>query len=73
VLTGMGQDGLRGCERIRDLGGQIIIQDQPTSVVWGMPGAVARKGLADTILPLDEIAGEITRRVKLKTNPNGSS
>ena len=63
VLTGMGQDGLRGCELIREAGGQVIIQDEATSVVWGMPGAVARAGLADAVLPLDEIAGEITRRV----------
>ena len=38
VMTGMGQDGLRGCERIREYGGQILAQDQASSVVWGMPG-----------------------------------
>jgi two-component system chemotaxis response regulator CheB len=63
VLTGMGQDGLRGCETIREAGGQVVVQDEATSVVWGMPGFVARAGLADRILPLDQIAGEIVRRV----------
>ena len=59
ILTGMGQDGLRGCEQIHHSGGRILVQDEATSVVWGMPGAVARAGLADTILPLDRIAGAI--------------
>jgi len=63
VLTGMGQDGARGCEAIHDAGGHTIIQDQATSVVWGMPGAVARAGLADTTLPLARIAEEISQRV----------
>lgn len=63
VLTGMGQDGLRGCEAIRAAGGQILVQDEATSVVWGMPGAVAKAGLADQILPLDQIGTEITRIV----------
>jgi two-component system chemotaxis response regulator CheB len=62
VLTGMGQDGLQGCERIREGGGQIVAQDEDSSVVWGMPGAVCRAGLADAVLPLAEIAGEILRR-----------
>jgi two-component system chemotaxis response regulator CheB len=64
VLTGMGQDGLRGCEAVRAAGGQILAQDEDTSVVWGMPGFVARAGLADKILPLSLIAGEITSRVR---------
>lgn len=65
VLTGMGQDGLRGCEAIRAASGQIIAQDEATSVVWGMPGAVARAGLADAVLPLPAIADEIVRRTRL--------
>lgn len=64
VLTGMGQDGLRGCEAVKAAGGQVLVQDQPTSVVWGMPGAVSRAGLADRVLPLSQIAPEIVRRVK---------
>jgi two-component system chemotaxis response regulator CheB len=64
VLTGMGQDGLRGCKCIRQVGGQIIAQDEASSVVWGMPGYVANAGLADEVLPLEQIGGEIIRRVQ---------
>lgn len=64
VLTGMGRDGLRGCELIREAGGQVIAQDEATSVVWGMPGFVARAGLAERVLPLALIAPEIVRRVR---------
>ncbi len=62
VLTGMGQDGLLGVQRIRAAGGQVIVQDEATSVVWGMPGAVARAGLADAVLPLENVAAEVLRR-----------
>jgi len=62
VLTGMGQDGLRGCEAVRAAGGQVIVQDEATSVVWGMPAFVARAGLAERVLPLSLIAPEIVRR-----------
>lgn len=55
VLTGMGQDGLRGCEAIAAAGGRVIAQDEATSVVWGMPGAVVRAGLADLTLPLAHV------------------
>ena len=64
VMTGMGQDGLRGCELIRERRGQIVVQDEETSVVWGMPGYVAKAGFADKIIPLNQIAGEIARRVR---------
>jgi len=64
VMTGMGQDGLKGCEEIHSLGGQIVAQDEASSVVWGMPGFVARAGLADRIVPLAELGGEIMRRVR---------
>ena len=59
----MGQDGLRGCESIRAAGGQVLAQDEETSVVWGMPGVVARAGLADAVLPLDRLGPEIAQRV----------
>jgi two-component system, chemotaxis family, protein-glutamate methylesterase/glutaminase len=63
VLTGMGHDGLRGCGAIRDAGGDVIVQDEQSSVVWGMPGFVARAGLASQVLALDQMAGELRRRV----------
>ncbi|MHB1310931.1 MAG: protein-glutamate methylesterase/protein-glutamine glutaminase [Gemmatimonadaceae bacterium] len=62
ILTGMGQDGLRGSELLTDTGATVIAQDQATSVVWGMPGFVANAGLAERLLPLGEIAGELVRR-----------
>jgi two-component system, chemotaxis family, protein-glutamate methylesterase/glutaminase len=71
ILTGMGSDGLRGCEMTREAGGQIIVQDEATSVVWGMPGFVAHAGLADRVLPLTLIAGEMTRRVSREAPANG--
>lgn len=63
VLTGMGQDGLRGSQSICSAGGVILAQDEATSVVWGMPGAVATAGLTEKILPLQELAPEILRRL----------
>jgi two-component system, chemotaxis family, protein-glutamate methylesterase/glutaminase len=59
VLTGMGQDGLRGARWIHEAGGKLIAQDQGSSVVWGMPGALAEAGLADTIAPLGEISSAL--------------
>lgn len=63
ILTGMGKDGCRGCELIRAAGGQVVAQDEATSVVWGMPGFVVRADLACAVLPLNQIAGDIIRRV----------
>jgi len=62
VLTGMGRDGRDGCERIRAAGGAVLVQDEASSVVWGMPGQVARDGLADIVAPPAQLAVEITRR-----------
>ncbi len=62
ILTGMGHDGLRGAEVLRAQGASILVQDEASSVVWGMPGAVATAGLADRVLPLDQIVPEILRR-----------
>ena len=64
VLTGMGQDGLHGCEVIKQGGGSVIVQDEATSVVWGMPGFVARAGLADRTLPLQLVAHELVARTE---------
>lgn len=63
MLTGMGNDGLDGSRSIRESGGQMVVQDEATSIVWGMPGHVAEAGLADTVLPLPKIAAEIIGRV----------
>jgi two-component system chemotaxis response regulator CheB len=63
VMTGMGSDGARGAAHIRDAGGEILAQDEASSVVWGMPGAVVSAGAADKICPLSEISQEIVRRV----------
>jgi two-component system chemotaxis response regulator CheB len=71
ILTGMGQDGLRGCEEVYGAGGQILVQDEASSVVWGMPGHVARAGLADRIVPLSLIGDEILRRVKANGENRG--
>jgi two-component system chemotaxis response regulator CheB len=56
VLTGMGADGKKGCEALIAKGAGVLVQDEATSVVWGMPGAVAQAGLAHAIKPLSEIA-----------------
>jgi len=56
ILTGMGRDGLAGCEKVFKAGGRIIAQDQESSVVWGMPGSVANLGFASAVLPLLDIA-----------------
>jgi len=66
ILTGMGQDGLRGCELLRSQGARVYVQDEASSVVWGMPGFVARSGLADKILPLHQIGAEIVRATTLQ-------
>ncbi|MBU0549962.1 chemotaxis protein CheB [Myxococcota bacterium] len=59
ILTGMGRDGCDGCVHLSRLGAVIFAQDQASSVVWGMPGAVARAGVADEILPLSQIGARI--------------
>jgi two-component system chemotaxis response regulator CheB len=59
VLTGMGADGARGAAAIVAAGGSIVAQDEASSVVWGMPGAVARAGLCSAVLPLDRIAPKL--------------
>lgn len=61
VLTGMGSDGREGCRTIVDAGGRVFAQDEATSVVWGMPGAVATAGLAHSLLPITEVASAIAR------------
>ena len=60
----MGHDGRDGVKVMRDAGTEVLAQDEATSVVWGMPGAVVGAGLADEILPLDRIAAFLLARVK---------
>lgn len=59
ILTGMGNDGMVGAAALKKKGAYIIAQDESTSVVWGMPGAVVTAGLADAVLPLSEISGAL--------------
>jgi two-component system chemotaxis response regulator CheB len=61
VLTGMGCDGTRGAADIVAAGGGVLVQDEESSVVWGMPGSVAHAGLASAVLPLDQIASRVIR------------
>lgn len=62
VLTGIGEDGLQGSEEIARAGGRVIVQDEATSLVWDMPGRVARAGLADAVVSLGDLASELSRR-----------
>ena len=66
VLTGMGNDGTRGAAAIREAGGQVIVQDEASSVVWGMPGSIVASQLADHAYPLSSIAAEVVRRVSVR-------
>ena len=59
ILTGMGSDGLKGCQQVVDAGGVVVGQDEASSVVWGMPGAVAVAGVCTRVLPLIQIAASI--------------
>jgi len=64
VMTGMGSDGVIGARHIREAGGEVIVQDEASSVVWGMPGLVYAAGQADGVYPLDQLVPEIVRRVQ---------
>lgn len=63
ILTGMGSDGADGAGQIVAAGGEVLAQDAATSVVWGMPGAVATAGHASEVLPIEELAGAVRRRI----------
>lgn len=71
VMTGMGSDGVAGAERIRKRGGEVIVQDEASSVVWGMPGLVYASGHADGVYPLHQLAQEITRRTSRSRTMTG--
>ncbi len=76
VLTGMGSDGARGSEVLRRAGGQVVVQDQQSSVVWGMPGAVIAAGQAQRVVPLSAVAQEVllaAGRGRALLTPGGTS
>lgn len=67
ILSGMGHDGLDGCRAVAQAGGRVFVQDEESSAIWGMPGAVAHAGLAELVLPLSTIPGALiaaTRRAR---------
>ena len=64
VLTGMGYDGMKGCQEIQAKHGQVLAQDEESSVIWGMPGAVVQNNLANMVLPLEHIASELVFRTR---------
>ena len=79
ILTGMGADGVEGLRDVRQAGGRIIVQDENSSVVFGMPGAALADGLADVVLPLEAIAPRlcalvgtdgVARNVECRTRNN---
>ncbi len=63
ILTGMGHDGLEASHRSVEIGGKLIAQDEKTSVVWGMPGAVSEAGLCSGIYPLNHIGAQIKEKL----------
>ena len=60
----MGRDGCEGARALKNVGARVIVQDEPSSVVWGMPGAVSRAGLADSVHPLNELGRVIAAAVR---------
>ncbi len=73
VMTGMGSDGVEGAKQIRQAGGEVIIQDEASSVVWGMPGLTYASGQADAMYPLGQLGQEIVRRVLKSRAPTLAS
>ena len=72
ILTGMGHDGLEGCRAVAAAGGAVLAQDQASSVVWGMPGAVALAGLCSAVLPIERIGGQL-REIAALTHQGASA
>lgn len=73
VMTGMGSDGVIGAKMIRQCGGEVLVQDEASSVVWGMPGLVYSSGQADGVYPLEQLGSEVTRRVLQSRAANENS
>ena len=64
MLTGMGYDGLKGSQALVAAGGSLLAQDEASSVVWGMPGAVVQAGIANEVLPIGDVAAAIVNRAR---------
>ena len=64
ILTGMGDDGARGLKEMHDAGAPTVVQDEASSVVWGMPGAAVKLGAADEVVPLVKVADAVMRLVQ---------
>lgn len=73
VMTGMGQDGLNGARALHAAGSRLLVQDQESSVVWGMPKLIAKAGLADAQVPLKNLAAEIVSRVRASAQKDDAS
>jgi two-component system chemotaxis response regulator CheB len=69
VMTGMGNDGLEGAQAVRAHGGRVLVQEESTCAVYGMPRAVAEAGLADAILPLDDLPAAIAEEAASPSSP----
>jgi two-component system chemotaxis response regulator CheB len=63
ILTGLGNDGSKGMKEIKNVGGRTIAESEETCIVYGMPKSVVEAGMADKIVPLDAVAGEIINSV----------
>ena len=66
ILTGMGHDGREGSRVVVEAGGTIVAQDEASSVVWGMPGAVATAGLCEAVLPLNDLGPHIMQKLRTR-------
>jgi two-component system chemotaxis response regulator CheB len=74
VLTGMGSDGARGSKAIKNAGGYVVVQDEATSVIFGMPAEAIKSGAVDQVLGIDDIYSSIENRVLglTKLTPTGA-
>jgi len=64
MLTGMGQDGMLGTKAVVEAGGAALAQDEASSVVWGMPGAITKAGLAHAVLPLSQMGAMVLKMLE---------
>ena len=64
LMTGMGDDGAHGLRELHDAGAYTIVQDEASSVVWGMPAEAVKLNAVDVIAPLEQIAPMLVQRVR---------